>query len=80
MTIGFRQRLRDALIGVVIAAIAVPLAATLTILALPLWRQIEASFGIESVGHSGPASWCYLTVYLALLACAALIWRALQKK
>jgi MYXO-CTERM domain-containing protein len=40
-----------------------PLAAVTTLLALPLWRWLEARFGIEAVGHSGPADWCYEVVY-----------------
>ncbi|WP_210397857.1 hypothetical protein [Motiliproteus sediminis] len=55
MARGFRQRLRYALVG---GAIAVPLAATLTILTQPLWRRIETAFGIESSAHSAPASGC----------------------
>ena len=47
--------------------IAIPVAVVATILLLPLWRWVEASSGIESIGHSGPAEWCYLAV-LALVA------------
>jgi len=31
----------------------------LTIMLLPFWRWLEATTGLESVGHSGPAEWCY---------------------
>lgn len=43
--------------------LCVPLSFIVTLLATPLWSWIEASYGIESVGHSGPAEWCYVVVY-----------------
>jgi hypothetical protein len=45
----------------------------LTLLLLPLWRWVEATTGIESIGHSGPAGWCYLATSGVLLACWALV-------
>lgn len=47
-----------------------------TILLVPLWRWIEADFGIEAIGHSGPAEWCFYVV-LAILSVPALyiLWR-----
>jgi hypothetical protein len=53
--------------------IAAPLAFAVTIRLLPLWSWIEAKFAVESVGHSGPAGWCYLAVYIFILGCAGLI-------
>jgi hypothetical protein len=47
-----------------------PLAALLTVLALPLWRWLEARTGVEAIGHSGPAGWCYLGM---LAACLVLV-------
>ena len=41
----------------------VPAAFIITILLLPLWSWIEATYAIESVGHSGPADWCFWLVY-----------------
>jgi len=55
------------------ALIAAPLSIVITILLLPLWRWLEATTGIESVGHSGPAEWCYAAVFLVLVAGASLI-------
>lgn len=49
----------------------VPLSVIGTWWLLPVWRFIEARTDLESVGHSGPASWCYGAVYLAFLAIAA---------
>jgi hypothetical protein len=59
--------------GVVIVAVCVPVSVVLTIVLLPLWRWIEKVFGLESIGHSGPAEWCYVATFLAcvlLLLCA----------
>ena len=54
----------------------VPLSALLTLAALPLWRWIEARTGIESIGHSGPAGWCWLaTLVLCLALALACLWR-----
>ena len=54
-----------------IAAVCLPAAFTLTFLLMPLWYWMEATYKIESVGHSGPADWCYWAVY-ALIAMASL--------
>jgi hypothetical protein len=40
-----------------------PISLLITFLLTPLWSWIEATYGIESIGHSGPADWCFLTVY-----------------
>ena len=64
------RRLVPSLLG--IALIAAPLSVVVTILLLPLWRWLEASTGIESVGHSGPAEWCYAAVFLVLVTGASL--------
>jgi hypothetical protein len=68
--------MRTALAILSLFVAAMPLAFVVTLVLLPLWRWIEADFGIEAIGHSGPADWCYLTIYglfvvLGLLA----IWR-----
>ncbi|HVI25421.1 MAG TPA: hypothetical protein VM576_04420 [Xanthomonadaceae bacterium] len=60
----------------VVAVACVPLSALLTLAALPLWRWIEARTGIESIGHSGPAGWCWLvTLVLCLALALACPWR-----
>ena len=60
------------ILGLAVLAVAcLPAAFVVTLLLLPLWRWIEARFGIEAVGHSGPADWCFWLVY-ALLAAAGL--------
>jgi hypothetical protein len=69
-------------VGTVMAAalVALPVAAVVAIVLLPLWSWIEAVTGIESVGHSGPAGWCYLTTYLAIFACVALVRRLVRRR
>jgi hypothetical protein len=54
------------IVGVVVACF--PVAILLTLLLLPLWSWIEATYAIESVGHSGPAEWCFWLDYILLVA------------
>lgn len=69
------SRLRRVLPGVVgllaIVLLALPPAVAATVVLMPLWSRIEASTGIESVGHSGPATWCYLASWVGLSALLA---------
>ena len=65
------------LLGLVAAVISLPLGIILTIVLLPLWSWVEATTGIESVGHSGPADWCYwvtLVVIFCGIAAPLLMW------
>lgn len=59
-------RIALAVVGVIV--ISAPLSVLITILLFPFWSWLEASTGIESVGHSGPAEWCYVIVFLLLVA------------
>jgi len=53
----------------------------MTLLLMPLWSRIEASAGIESVGHSGPAAWCYVATWIAVSALlAALAGRVARRR
>ncbi len=62
-------RLLRTLLGIVgIVLVSAPLSAVVTILLFPFWSWLEASTGIESVGHSGPADWCYLSVFVLFTA------------
>jgi hypothetical protein len=76
---GFSERLKGAGVALLVCVACAPLAAAITIALLPLWRWVEATFNVESIGHSGPAGWCYLAVYVAVLVCAALIWRVTRR-
>jgi hypothetical protein len=55
-------------------ALAVPVSAFVTLLLFPLWRWIEAHLHVESVGHSGPAGWCFITSYAVVAAAGGLTW------
>ncbi|HEY5717055.1 MAG TPA: hypothetical protein VIS52_01090 [Motiliproteus sp.] len=54
---------------------AFPLAFALVLLLLPLWRWIEATFAVESIGHSGPAAWCFWLIYVLLAGAIVLMRR-----
>ncbi len=52
---------------VAVLILAGPLALMLTFLLYPFWSWLDVIVGIESLGHSGPAAWCFELVYLALV-------------
>ena len=68
-----RAALRVALGALAVIVLAIVPSAVLTILLLPLWSWIEARFQIESVGHSGPADWCFVATYAVVLAVFGLV-------
>ena len=60
---------------------AMPAAFIVTLLLTPLWSWIEATYGVEAIGHSGPADWCFLVVYLAFAAgILPLLWRGWRRR
>ena len=63
-----------------LTVVAVPVALAATLLLYPVWSWLERTTGIESVGHSGPAGWCYLAVWGPVAAALLLppIWRLAQ--
>jgi hypothetical protein len=64
---------------VLIAGGSLPVTFVFTYSLMPLWRILERDFGIESVGHSGPARWCFGVVYTtAVLVGLALLWRRVR--
>ena len=65
MTVNYK---RFALTVPVVLIACLPVAFIVTILLSPLWSWIEATYGIESIGHSGPSDWCFYVVYGALSA------------
>lgn len=70
--------MRARAIGLALALLAgaLPLAFAVTVASAPFWAWVEARFGIEAYGHSGPAAWCYWTVYGGLAGAGlALAWR-----
>jgi hypothetical protein len=66
-----KKIIRTILLAVLALVVATPLSIIITVLLFPLWSWLESSSGIESVGHSGPAGWCYLFIFMALLAALA---------
>lgn len=56
------SRIRVLFLGMGVALVSVPVGLILTFLLTPFWTWVEATVGIESIGHSGPAEWCYLVV------------------
>ena len=62
----------------VIALLCVPVTFFATIALLPLWSEIERRYGIESVGHSGPADWCFWVVFVIYLGVALGVARPLR--
>ena len=71
-------RLKTSVSRKVLGAIAVLLASfalsfVLTFLLFPLWSWVESAHGIESVGHSGPADWCFLVTFGVVLVVLAAV-------
>jgi hypothetical protein len=63
-TLGFCRNL----LGLVLTSAL--MSVVITILLFPLWSWIEASTGVESVGHSGPAEWCYIAIFIIVVTSA----------
>ena len=63
-----------------ILTVSMPPAFILTIALLPLWSHIEATYGIESVGHSGPADWCFELVYVLVVATVGASFAAIMRR
>lgn len=65
---GFQMKVFKALsVILVLSLVGLPVAVVLTFMLSPFWNWFEAAAGIESMGHSGPAGWCYLVVYISVL-------------
>ncbi len=64
-------------LSLLVAFLALPIAAVVTILMSGFWGWFEARTGIESLGHSGPSDWCYELTYgiVLLLGLAGLLRR-----
>ncbi|NOT08360.1 MAG: hypothetical protein HOP28_09160 [Gemmatimonadales bacterium] len=62
-----------------ILLVCLPIAVLATLALTPFWSWLERAAGVESIGHSGPAEWCYYLVYaLSLLAWLAV--RAVRRR
>lgn len=66
--------IKTTIIVIVWALALLPVSALVTVVAWPVWSWLEKATGIESMGHSGPATWCYYATY-ALVVAACLGWQ-----
>lgn len=73
MGLKFSENIKLLIVAFVLGIICIPLALIITVFSSPLFLWIEKTFSIESVGHSGPAEWCYIAVYLLLISVSGLI-------
>jgi hypothetical protein len=68
---------------VVIVVIGLPVTFAATFALMPVWSKVEAKYGIESVGHSGPSDWCFGLVFCVYLCVAATVgfglWRSARQ-
>jgi len=69
-----RAVVRHLIVCVGILVICLPLSIVGTLLMFPVWRWLEATYGIEAVGHSGPAEWCYVVTFLTSTLTALLVY------
>jgi hypothetical protein len=67
--------IRSLIVIVMIVMAAAPFAFVAAAVLSPLWSWIEAATGLESMGHSGPATWCYLAIWGVMSALGLLLWR-----
>ncbi|MBC2667072.1 hypothetical protein H7F51_16255 [Novosphingobium flavum] len=75
-----RRVIREAIVFVALAVLALPVTAVLALLLMPLWSWIEKRWGIEAVGHSGPAGWCFEAVFAALVIALAALRHGLRSR
>lgn len=74
-----QPRHRLLLRGLITLAWVLPAGPVLTLLLYPWWSWVEVATGWESMGHSGPAGWCYAAVWCALLGLALLVPRVARR-
>lgn len=68
--------IRTFIVAMMIVMAAAPFAFVAAAVLSPLWSWVETATRLESMGHSGPATWCYLATWAALSALGLLAWRA----
>ena len=74
------DRLLWILIGFGITLLSVPVGLIITFLLIPFWGWLEKRFGIESIGHSGPAGWCYIASFILAVTVLGWLWLFKRKK
>ncbi len=72
--------MRHLALAVLTLLAAVPATIITTLALTPIWRVVEERFGIESIGHSGPADWCFELVYIVFVAAAAGVWLVVRRR
>lgn len=76
-----KQFMRRIAVAFAVLALCMPIGLMVVYLLYPLWAWLEGAFGVEAVGHGGPAAWCYLVVYVTLVVVGAfMIWIANRKR
>jgi hypothetical protein len=58
-----------------ICVISLPVVFVLTFSLSPFWGWFEEKSGFESLGHSGPADWCFVAVNIAVVLVCVAAWR-----
>ena len=66
--------MRHAIAILLILLLALPVAPVLTWVLSGFWGWFELRSGIESIGHSGPAGWCYLAAFAGVAALGTGTW------
>jgi hypothetical protein len=66
--------LKKTLLAGAIVVVNLPLAGIGTLLGIPFWRWLEERTAIESIGHSGPAGWCFVAVYVLTTSASLAFW------
>jgi hypothetical protein len=80
LDIKFPARIKLLVIAFSLAIVCIPIAMIITIFSNPLWLWFEKTFPVEATGHSGPAEWCYIAVYLLLISITGFIWFRISKR
>lgn len=75
MSQAMKKALRQLLLAALMLTLASVFSVAATIPLFPFWSWLESFSGIESVGHSGPAGWCFDLVFLLFLVAAAVVLR-----
>ena len=64
---------------IAVLAVSALSSVAVTVLLFPFWSWFEAFTGIESLGHSGPANWCYVLMFV-IIATGLTFGLVVQKK
>jgi hypothetical protein len=72
--------IRVLLLGLGAALVSVPIGIILTLVLTPFWSWLEATTGIESVGHSGPSDWCYWVIVCSVFSAIAALLFARERR